>query len=187
MGAPLMDAQRAMRLMRRMAETGTVTGLDSSKIGFIGFSAGGHLAGHINVAWQNRAYPWVDEADDVSCKPNYAIMVYPWRSVAEAPVSEPNATANMVASDTSPTMLVQAEDDPVHMENALYYYFALKQKGAAASALHIYPDGGHGYGRCNPKVDPQVIPAQSHEVCTWPERGERFLRGLGIALMPTLV
>lgn len=176
--APLMDAQRAMGLVRQMAEKGTIAGLDKSKIGFMGFSAGGHLTGHINVAWKSRTYPRADDADDLPCKPDFAIMVYPWRSVSQAPVNEPNATADLVTKDTAPTMLAQAEDDPVHMENALFYYLALKQKGAAPSDLHIYPRGGHGYGRCNPKVDPG---APFHEVCTWPDRGTQFLQDLGVA------
>jgi acetyl esterase/lipase len=70
--AELMDAQRAVGLVRQMAGT---YGLNKSKIGFIGFSAGGHLTGHLNVAWQSRTYPRVDAADDESCKPDAAIMV----------------------------------------------------------------------------------------------------------------
>jgi acetyl esterase/lipase len=161
--APLMDAQRAMGLVRQMATTGEVAGLNSSKIGFIGFSAGGHLTGHINVAWQKRSYSLVDKADREPCRPDASIMVYPWRSVSQDPVDEPlsGASASNVTKDTPPTMLVQAEDDPVHVENALYYWLALKQKGAAPSELHLYPRGGHGYGSCT------VKPTNGDEVCTW--------------------
>ena len=72
-------------------------------------------------------------------------------------------------------MLIQAEDDPVHVENALFYFLTLKQKGAAPSELHVYPRGGHGYGRCT------VSGAPWHEVCTWPDRGHLFLQTLGAA------
>ena len=161
--APLMDAQRAMGLVRQMAGNGQLPGLNKSKLGFMGFSAGGHLAGHINVAWQTRTYEHVDAADDEACRPDFAMMVYPWRSVSQVPVNEPvsGASALNVTKHTPPTMLVQAEDDPVHVENALYYWLALKQKGAAASELHLYPRGGHGYGRCT------VKPTGGDEVCTW--------------------
>ena len=74
--APLMDAQRAMGLVRQMAAAGTVPGLNGSKIGFMGFSAGAHLTGHLNVAWANRSYPAVDAADALPCRPDFAMMVY---------------------------------------------------------------------------------------------------------------
>ena len=110
--APLMDAQRAMGLVRRMAGV-SLPALNKSKVGFIGFSAGAHLTGHLNVAWGARAYPRVDAADDEPCRPDFAAMVYPWRSVSQQPVSEPpsGASADNVTSSTPPTMLVQAEDD----------------------------------------------------------------------------
>ena len=174
--APLMDAQRAMGLVRQMAG-GKLPGLNRSKVGFMGFSAGGHLTGHLNVAWEERSYPRVDAADDLPCRPDFAMMVYPWESVANAPVSasKERASALNVTKNTPPTMLVQAEDDPVHCENALFYYYALKQVGAAPSELHIFPRGGHGYGRC-------TNPGHGwHEVCTWPDRGELFLQNLGAA------
>eukprot|EP00729_Bicosta_minor_P027127 gene27127-35061_t len=98
-------------------------------------------------------------------------MVYPWRSVSQDPVNEPlsGASASNITSDTPPTMLVQAED------NALYYWLALKQQGAPPSELHLYPRGGHGYGRCT------VKPTNGDEVCTWPARAARFLQTLGMA------
>eukprot|EP01046_Picozoa_sp_COSAG06_P026647 COSAG06_NODE_2304_length_7115_cov_7.076660_5_plen_371_part_00 len=206
--APLMDAQRAMGMVRQMASSGKVPGLNASKVGFMGFSAGSHLTGHLNVAWGERTYPHVDAADDLPCRPDFSIMVYPWESVTQAPVSArpEQASALNVTNSTPPTMLVQAEDDPVHVENALFYYCrtpppppllpcccghcccccccccyllmldadaapdALKQASASPSELHIYPSGGHGYGRC-------TNPGHSwHEVCTWPDRGELFLQ-----------
>ena len=175
--APLMDAQRAVGMVREMATSGGVKGLNASKIGFMGFSAGGHLTGHLNVANQNRTYPRVDKADDESCRPDFSMMVYPWRSVTQAPVSEPisGASAANVTKDTPPTMLVQAEDDPVHPENALFYWQALHQQNVHAE-LHLYPRGGHGYGRCRGRCPG----ATCYEVCSWPDRGELFLKTLGI-------
>lgn len=121
--APLQDAQRSMGLVRQMATTKTIPGLNASKIGFMGFSAGSHLTGHLNVAWKTRTYPRVDSADDLPCRPDFSIMVYPWESVSNSPVNATpdKASANNITAETPPTMIVQAEDDPVHMENALFY------------------------------------------------------------------
>lgn len=108
------------------------------------------------------------------------MMVYPWESVTQPPVSATNemASAVNVTKDTPPTMLIQAEDDPVHVENALFYFYALKQASAAPSELHIYPRGGHGYGRCTVNQDAAKT---FDEVCTWPDRGQLFLQTLKAA------
>ena len=178
--AALMDAQRAMGLVRHMAggNSKDVPNLNASKIGFMGFSAGGHLTGHINVAWANRTYMEVDKADQEPCRPDFSIMVYPWRSVSQPPVNEPisGASALNVTNQTPPTMLIQTEDDHVHVENSIFYYLALKQKGAAPSELHVYPHGDHGYGRCT--MEDAAI--HKHEVCSWPERAQAFLTTLGV-------
>jgi len=178
--APLMDAQRAMGVVRGMAggNSTNIPHLNASKIGFIGFSAGGHLTGHINVAWAKRAYPKLDRADILSCRPDYSIMVYPWRSVSQPPVNESiaGASALNVTNQTPPTLLIQTEDDWAHVENAIFYFLALKQNHAAPSELHVYPSGGHGYGRC--VFGDAAI--HRHEVCSWPDRAEVFLNRLGV-------
>ena len=178
--APLMDAQRSVGLVRDMAGAGNrLPGLNASRVGFMGFSAGGHLTGHLNVQWMKRTYPRIDAADDQPCRPDFAMMVYPWRSVRQPPVSEPlsGASAANVTKDTPPTMLVQTEDDPVHPENALFYWLALKQAGVRAE-LHLYPAGGHGYGRC---MGANASTPGVHEVCSWPGRGRLFMQKLGVA------
>lgn len=173
--AELMDAQRAMGVVRQMADNGEIKGLNATKIGFMGFSAGAHLTGHLNVQWKNRTYLHVDKADMQSCKPAAAIMVYPWMSVSEAPVSatKSQASADNITAETPSTMLVQAENDPVHVENALYYWLHLKQN-SVWSELHLYPTGGHGFGRCYGH-------RSSGAECTWPARGQLFLHTLGLA------
>merc|ERR1711871_753310 len=158
-------------------ERASAMGINRTKVGFMGFSAGAHLTGHINVQWASRSYSRIDAADDQPCRPDFSIMVYPWQSVAQAPVNAPieQASALNVTNATPPTMLIQAEDDPVHVENALFYWYALKLKDAAPSQLHLYPRGGHGYGRC------PTWHYMNHEVCTWPDRGQLFLQTLGVA------
>merc|ERR1740123_153109 len=83
-----------------------------------------------------------------------------------------------VTRETPPTMLVQAEDDPVHVENAMYYWLALKEHAVFAE-LHLYPRGGHGYGRCT--VAQSGANAVHYEVCTWPARAALFLQTRGAA------
>ena len=75
----------------------------------MGFSAGSHLTGHLNVEWANRTYARVDEADDLPCRPDFSMMVYPWESVTQSPVnaSPAQASALNITKDTPPTMLIQ--------------------------------------------------------------------------------
>ena len=75
--APLQDAQRAVGVVREGATQGKWgSSVNASKIGFTGFSAGGHLTGHISTAWRKRIYPRVDSADDVSCRPDFSVFMY---------------------------------------------------------------------------------------------------------------
>ena len=174
--APLMDAQRAVGIVRNLAGGRQMPHLEASKIGLMGFSAGAHLTGHLNVAWANRTYELVDATDHVSCRPDFSLMVYPWRSVSPPPVNEPleGASASNVTNTTPPTLLVQTQDDWVHVENSIYYYLALQQHGVVPAELHVYPHGGHGYGRC-------TIPKPlKFEVCSWPDRAVSFLRLLDV-------
>jgi acetyl esterase/lipase len=154
---PLEDAQRAMGMVRaRAAEWG----IDPKRIGVLGFSAGGHLAAALSNGYEKRTYPPVDESDAVSCRPDFALLIYPAYLVDGGL----NVTAN-----TPPTFLVQTEDDGVHVENSLTYYAALK--GAKVPVeMHLYASGGHGYG----------LRATEKTVTTWPRRAEEWLRSLGI-------
>jgi hypothetical protein len=72
----------------------------------MGFSAGSHLTGHLNVAWQQRTYKRVDGADDLPCKPGQSIMVYPWESVPNAPVSKQAVACRLV--EAKPPMAIPA-------------------------------------------------------------------------------
>ena len=164
--AQLMDAQRAMRLLRHQ--------YNFTQIGFMGFSAGGHLTGHLNVAFNTTSYPPIDLIDQESCRPDFSMMIYPWKSVSQPPVNQANATADQITNATPPTFLVQTQDDPVHVENSIFYYLALKNQNVASSELHVYPNGGHGYGICSrPPFNNQDL-----EVCTWPNRAEDWMKGI---------
>eukprot|EP00908_Phaeocystis_cordata_P008142 Transcript_18810.p1 GENE.Transcript_18810~~Transcript_18810.p1 ORF type:complete len:343 (-),score=59.27 Transcript_18810:526-1554(-) len=169
-GAPLQDAQRAMGLVREAAVSQPALGLNASSIGFIGFSAGGHLSAHIattcSASPAARAYPPVDAADARSCRPDFSLLVYPWQ------LSEDALHLNVTAAHP-PAFVAQAWDDPAApiLDCSLPYYTRLKQAGAPASELHIYPAGGHGYGRCTVGASKQM----TEEVCTWDKRAAQWL------------
>ncbi len=139
--AALQDAQRAMVLARQHAEE---WGIDPRRLGVLGFSAGGHLVAALSTHFDKRLYDKIDAADDLSCRPDFAVVVYPGYLALE----EQNMATNpeiKPTSDTPPAFIVQAEDDPVHVENATSYFLQLKNAKVPAE-LHIYADGGHGYG-----------------------------------------
>lgn len=139
--AALQDAQRAMGMVREHAAEWRI---DPARVGVLGFSAGGHLSAALSTHFDTRLYPRQDAADDRSCRPDFAVVVYPGylalpdRQMATNPEITPS-------KQTPPTFIVQAEDDPVHVENATNYFLQLKQAGVAAE-LHLYAEGGHGYG-----------------------------------------
>merc|ERR1712217_511944 len=143
-------------------------GLNASRIGFMGFSAGGHLTAHVSNNFSARAYARIDAADDVSSRPDFALFGYPW-------VVEDNKKLMFtVARDHPPSFIVQAEDDDTcPVENSILYYLALKSSGAAPSELHDYPKGGHGFGTCEYNGMKGKL-----EVCSWPTQATSFLKHL---------
>jgi acetyl esterase/lipase len=162
--AALQDVQRALGIVRKRAGE---WGIDAGRIGVLGFSAGGHLAAAACNDYQTRTYPGIDESDQLSCRPDFAILVYP----AYLTLKEENdkvAPELTITSNTPPTFLVMAEDDPVRVENAFFYALALK-KEKVPFELHVYPSGGHGYG-LRPSKD---------LVTTWPRRAEEWMRSCG--------
>jgi acetyl esterase/lipase len=159
--AALQDAQRALGLVRQHA---TEWGIDPNRIGVLGFSAGGHLAAAISNHFEERLYPPVDAADKLSCRPDFAVVVYPGYLALSEKSFAPNADI-LPTANTPPAFIVQAEDDPVHVENAVAYFMALKNAKVPAE-LHIYAQGGHGYG----------LRRNELPVTTWPQSVETWLR-----------
>ena len=139
--AGLQDAQRAMGILREHAAEWHI---DPTRIGVLGFSAGGHLAAALSTHFDRRLYTPIDAADQLSCRPNFAILVYPGYLLDPSLGSGPNRDI-LPISTTSPTLLIQAEDDPIRVENSTTYFLALRQALVPAE-IHIYQQGGHGYG-----------------------------------------
>jgi acetyl esterase/lipase len=163
--APLQDAQRAISLTRSHAAE---WGINPARIGILGFSAGGHLSAVTSTRFNDRAYTPVDEIDKVSCRPDFTVLIYPAYLTPDkaGDTVSPELT---VTSNTPPVFLAMTENDPVRSENGLTYYLALKKAGVPAE-MHLYPDGGHGYGLRNP----------GPPVTTWPTRVEEWMRNRGL-------
>jgi acetyl esterase/lipase len=169
---PLLDAQRAVSLVRsRAAEWGIAT----NRIGIVGFSAGGHLAIATATHFDRRAYEPIDEIDQVSCRPDFAVAIYPGYLIAQHPAGvETNksllAPYIRIPTATPPIFLVHASDDPVAgAENSVVMYLALKRANVATE-LHVYAEGKHGFG-----VRPSALPCS-----TWMDRCVAWLRGQGM-------
>ena len=133
-------------------------GLNPSQIGFTGFSAGGHLTAHISTTWRQRAYARVDASDDLSCRPDFSLFMYPWRLFPNNRVPAWGQAYNLstdfsgMDSEHPVSFFCQNEDDPTApVEGTLAYYTKVKSlaaKGKARSSLHVFPTGGHGFGLC---------------------------------------
>jgi len=163
--AALQDAQRAVGLARQHAAEWH---FDPNKIGVLGFSAGGHLAAAISTHFDKRLYDPIDAADQQSCRPDFAVVIYPGYLAMEHDDFAPNPDIEVTAK-TPPTFLLQAEDDPVHVENAVVYFTQLK-KAKVPAELHVYAEGGHGYG-----LRPTSLP-----ITRWPLLVDIWLHTIGI-------
>ncbi len=163
--AALQDAQRALGIVRAHA---TEWHIDPNRIGVLGFSAGAHLAAALSTHFDQRLYDLTDAADQLSCRPNFAVIIYPGYLALGDQNFAPNPDIH-VTDKTPPSFIVQAEDDPVHVENATVYFLALKNATVPAE-LHIYAQGGHGYG----------LRRTTTPVTTWPQSVETWLHSIQI-------
>ena len=163
--AAFQDVQRAVGLVRAHAKEWSI---DPKRIGILGFSAGGHLAAYLSNQCDPRSYPAIDEADRLSCRPDFVVLIYPGglTSKEQGDHLAPELTAS---SNTPPTFMAMAQDDPVRVENVLVYAAALR-KAEVPFELHVYPTGGHGYG---------LRPSKDF-VTTWPARVTDWMRSRGV-------
>lgn len=134
------DAARAMRLIRSRAAEFDIR---PDKLGAIGFSAGAHLCATISAPADETPYPPIDETDKLPYRPDFTLLIYPaYLVAADSLALNPEF---LVDSRTPPSFLAQTQDDGIRVENALGWFAAMKQAGVKAE-LHIWPEGGHGYG-----------------------------------------
>ena len=148
----LCDAQRMIRVLRRDAAK---YGIDPARIGIIGFSAGANLTVRTATNWKHPKYEKVDEADELSCRPDFQLAIYPWDLRVRTKVEmngwpaawsdELDLQTYPVDKDTPPAFITQTLDDFCEPETATLYDYALKRAGVD-STLKLYQTGGHGYG-----------------------------------------
>jgi acetyl esterase/lipase len=183
----LEDAQRTVGLVRFHAAEWHI---DPHKIGVLGFSAGGHMVAAMSTHFARRLYPTVDAADQVSCRPDFAVAIYPGHlslSAAEWDARQgtkkfalphaANADQDLglnpdlhVTRQTPPTFLLQNEDDHTdNVNDALAYYVALKNAGVPVE-MHLYAQGGHAFGLRRTKLP----------VTAWPELVGTWLGSIGM-------
>ena len=164
----LEDAQRTVGLVRFHAAEWHI---DPHKIGALGFSAGGHLSAAMSTHFAKRLYPAQDAADRESCRPDFAVAIYPGHlSLAENSFGLNPDIGSHITRETPPTFLLQNEDDNVdRVEDSLSYYAALKRAGVSVE-MHLYAQGGHAFGLRRTKFP----------VTGWPQLAETWLRTIGV-------
>ncbi|XLZ72307.1 alpha/beta hydrolase [Massilia sp. SR12] len=163
----LQDAQRALGLVRHHAVEWNI---DPQKVGVLGFSAGGHLVAAISTR-HKRIYTPVDQADEQSCRPDFAISLYPGHMSInyKHDLSKLNPTIR-VSSQTPPTFLLHAQDDPIDpVEFSLLYYAALRKANVPVE-MHLYANGGHAF----------ALRPTEHPITKWPALVETWFGTLGV-------
>lgn len=160
---PLQDLQRAIAYTRSHAAEWNI---DENKIGVIGFSAGAHLVAVASNASDELSYLPVDQIDEMSVRPDFALVIYPGYLAAD---NFRVASEIKVSENTCPTFIVQTQDDHDWIDSSLFYYYALKQAKVSVT-MHLYPRGYHGYGVRN----------TGRLVNEWPERALGWLNEMKI-------
>jgi acetyl esterase/lipase len=157
---PLQDAQRAMRLIRSRAKD---FGIDPRRVGVLGFSAGGHVAASLMTRGGERIYPQLDTVEQYDARPDFAGLMYPVISMVP-PIAHAGSREKLLGADptdlqqakyspdlhvtheTPPTFITLAADDKeVDPRNSLDMFAALRAAGVPAE-LHVFEEGGHGFG-----------------------------------------
>ena len=175
--AALCDVQRTIGLLRRDAAK---YGIDPTKIGVIGFSAGANLAVAASTNWRKRAYERVDDADDQPCRPDFQLPIYLWDVLERDPDSEdvmplldngkePKIRAEYpVDAETPPAFLAQSKDDFCQIETTVFYFRALQAAGVKNCRMELRGFGGHGYG----------LRTVGKPTDDWSEKAAEWLKGL---------
>lgn len=137
----LKDAQRALGIVRSKAKE---WGINLHQIGVLGFSAGGHLAANLSTNYQKRNYKPIDDADKLSCRPDFTVLIYP-AYIYKDDDKRQSAPEIKVTAQTPPAFIVQTLDDRRLVDSAFNYTRDLKDAKVDAE-LHLFAKGGHGYG-----------------------------------------
>jgi endo-1,4-beta-xylanase len=174
------DAARSVRLVRSRAKE---WGVDPARIGFIGFSAGGEVAGMIETKFDAGKPDAADPIERVSSRPDFNVLVYPFYRPGSVPARgagdaggtitiAPNAEFP-VSKDDPPVFMVCADDDPSHVAPTAKFYLELEAAHVPAE-MHIYTYGTHGFG-----LRPTKRPGAPVE--SWPDRLKDWLADRSIS------
>jgi acetyl esterase/lipase len=157
----LQDVQRALRLVRSNAPKWNI---NPEKIGVMGFSAGGSLSARASTLFLKKTYPPVDKADSLSCRPSFAMLIYPaYLDQGPGLTITPELE---ISNKMPPVFIFQTADDP-YGNSALVMAGALRMASVPVE-LHLMPQGGHGYG-----LRPGKTAAE-----TWPLLAEKWLKSI---------
>ena len=160
---PAQDTQRAVSLVRaRAAELG----VQSDRVGLFGFSAGGQVALIAATNDGARLYPAADDLDKTSCRPDFLMLCYPWKILADNSLTELKPEIH-ITDQTPPTFIAQANDDPGSLAEGSTLAFLALRKAKVSAELHIYSTGGHGFG---------LRPNGTQAPGDWPGRAELWLK-----------
>ena len=180
---PMQDGQRAIRLVRSHAKE---WGIDPSKIGIMGFSAGGHLAATLSTLYNDKVY---ESDDQSSARPDFSILIYPVISMNQS-ITHGGSRVNLLGDSPTPEMVKHysnelqvndkippafmvhsLDDDAVPVQNSINYALAL-HKFHIDCELHLYPAGKHGYG----------LGKSTNTESTWPDACCKWLKSHGLLL-----
>lgn len=162
---PLQDAQRSLALVRSQAGDYQ---LKPDRIGLVGFSAGGQVSARLLSDGGKKTYDRIDAVDEVTHRPNFAILIYPWNMYDAA--KDSLVEGIQVPKDCPPTYIVHTDDDRSSSLGAVHFYVGLKKHGIP-SELHVYGNGGHGYG---------LRPVIGSQISTWPDHAAHWLGTRGL-------
>lgn len=157
---PLQDGQRVVRILRANADKWHI---DKDKVGVLAFSAGGQVGAILHTADGVAAYDEIDDVDKESCRPDFSMLIYPWRAYDEGTqklLPEIKLTAN-----SPPAFIVHTHDDRSTSLGSVLIYAGLKKHNVPAE-LHVYGNGGHGYG---------MREVKGSDIGTWPARASEWL------------
>jgi acetyl esterase/lipase len=164
---PAQDTQRSISMVRTRAAD---LGVQPDRVGLFGFSAGGQVALIAATNDTTRLYPAADAVDATSCRPDFLMLCYAWKILADNSLTELKPEIQITAK-TPPTFLAQAYDDKGSLAEGSTLAFLALRRAQIPADLHIYSTGGHGFG---------LRPNGTQAPADWPGRAELWLKTRGL-------